>query len=174
MSQLPFGLKSSSFHFSSQASVLSNKAGKRMRQRIWVCILYYYLDFRSEEVKAMLKKSPYRNWIMLTSESFFYFGSPRSLIKQTKQLHFSRVAKRVQKGYRKLQLPLKQTMKEHGKSFFAFLLIKPKIHNYIAANISIWRVSSYDMENIVQVTRAAGLPISAITGSNWGLFLLTA
>lgn len=47
-----FRLKSSSFHFSSQANIISDKAVKRTRQRIWG-----YLEFQSEEVQAELKKS---------------------------------------------------------------------------------------------------------------------
>lgn len=59
---------------------------------------------------------------------------------------------RVQKGYRQLQ----QTMKEHQGKIFSFLLISPKIPIYRVANFSIWRVSSCDMENIVQVTELLG------------------
>lgn len=111
---------------------------------------------------------------MITSESFFYFGTSRSLIKQAKQWPFSEVAQtEFRKATGSYDYLWNKRWKSITKSFFSFLQIKPKVHIYTVANLSIWRVSSYDMTNIVQVTRAAGLTISAITGSSWGLFLLS-
>lgn len=86
----------------------------------------------SSRVKEESTHFPYRNWIFLTSESFFYFGISRSLIKQTKQLPFSKGAQtEFRKATGSLDYLWNKLWKSIRTSFFSFLLINLEIHIHI-------------------------------------------